>query len=134
MRKLKALGLTVGICLAPYLAAAAPYDGSMPLLCAPIEITECVATGSCLRATAEGANIPQFFKIDFAKKMISATQDSSKNAPIKNLERGDGKMIMHGGQGGRGWTMVISEETGKMSATVSEDQFGFIIFGACTPL
>jgi hypothetical protein len=30
--------------------------------------------------------------------------------------------------------MVISEETGKMSGTVSEDEVGFVIFGACTPL
>jgi len=41
---------------------------------------------------------------------------------------------MHGGQGGRGWSLVISEETGKMSATISEDQVGFVIFGAFTPL
>jgi hypothetical protein len=35
---------------------------------------------------------------------------------------------------GRGWTLVISEESGKMSATISDDQVGFVLFGACTPL
>lgn len=39
-----------------------------------------------------------------------------------------------GGQGGRGWTAVISEATGKLSATISEDGMAFIIFGACTAL
>jgi hypothetical protein len=29
--------------------------------------------------------------------------------------------------------MIITKETGKMSATVSDDQDGFVIFGACTP-
>jgi len=28
--------------------------------------------------------------------------------------------------------MVISEETGEVSATVSDDQVGFVIFGAST--
>jgi hypothetical protein len=30
--------------------------------------------------------------------------------------------------------MVIGEETGKMSASVVDDEVGFVIFGACTSL
>jgi hypothetical protein len=30
--------------------------------------------------------------------------------------------------------MVIGEETGKMSASVVDEEVGFVIFGACTPL
>jgi hypothetical protein len=41
---------------------------------------------------------------------------------------------LHGGQNGRGWTALISEETGKLSATISDNGTAFIIFGACTPL
>jgi hypothetical protein len=41
-------------------------------------------------------------------------------------------MVLQGSENGRGWTMVISEETGKVSATVSDDQVGFVIFGAST--
>jgi hypothetical protein len=41
---------------------------------------------------------------------------------------------MHGGQNGRGWTILISEETGKLSATISDEGVGFVVFGACTPL
>lgn len=136
MSKLHAIGLAVCICMASYQVAAAKgkYDGSAPLLCAPIEIIECEVEGDCLSSTAEIANIPQFIRINFEKKVVSATDETGREAPIKNLEHNNGTMIMHGGQGGRGWTMVISEETGKMSATVSEAQVGFIIFGACTPL
>ena len=136
MRKLTVISLALCICVAPYQLAAAKamYDGSVPLLCAPIEIIECGVEGDCLSSTAEIANIPQFIKINFEKKVLSAADEIGREAPIKNLEHNEGTMIMHGGQSGRGWTMVISEETGKMSATVSEAQVGFIIFGACTPL
>ena len=39
-----------------------------------------------------------------------------------------------GMQNGRGWTLVISEESGKMSATISNDQVGYVLFGVSTPL
>jgi hypothetical protein len=32
----------------------------------------------------------------------------------------------------RGWTMVISKKTGKMSATASDDDEAFVLFGVCT--
>ena len=47
---------------------------------------------------------------------------------IKSIEHIDGKMIMQGSENGRGWTIVISEKTGKMSATISDDQVGFVVF------
>ncbi len=134
MRILIAVTVVVGICVVPGHVLAAKYDGSAPLLCAPIEIIECGAAGECLNSTAEEVNIPQFIKVDFKTKMLSAAEEGGNKAAIKHLEHTNGRMIMHGGQEGRGWTMVISEETGKMSATISEDQVGFIVFGACTPM
>jgi len=38
------------------------------------------------------------------------------------------------GDGARTWTVVISEATGKMSATAANDEDMFVIFGACTLL
>ncbi len=134
MRKLAAIMVTLGLCIMPGHVLAAKYDGSVPLLCAPIEIIECEAAGDCLNSTAEDVNLPQFLKVDVKAKMLSAAEEGGKKAEIKHLEHTNGRMIMHGGQEGRGWTLIISEETGKMSATISEDQAGFIIFGACTPI
>lgn len=53
---------------------------------------------------------------------------------IKNFARIDGGIIMQGVQADCGWTIRISEETGKMSASVAGEQVGFILFGACTAL
>ena len=40
-------------------------------------------------------------------------------------------MLLQGAEGDRGWTVVIHEDTGKMSGTVSADGEGFVIFGQC---
>jgi hypothetical protein len=79
-------------------------------------------------------NIPRFLKVNFKNKTISATEESGREdtSRIKNIERVNGNLILQGSENGRGWTMVISEETGKISATVSDEQAGFVVFGAST--
>ena len=124
----------VAICVAPYRAAAAgKYDGSAPLLCVPITVTECGADGECKRVTADSVNLPQFLKVDIKAQKVHS-QETGRASPFRNVEHLNGKMILQGGQDGRGWTMTISEETGKMSATISSDGEGFVVFGACTLL
>jgi len=66
--------------------------------------------------------------------MITAVKKGGRKTAIRNLARINGKTILQGVQEGRGWTMIISEHTGKMSATVSDNGVGFVVFGACTPL
>jgi hypothetical protein len=50
------------------------------------------------------------------------------------VERFDGKLILQGVQNGKAWSMIIKETTGKVSLSGSDDQVGFIVFGACTAL
>jgi len=62
------LFITVGVCLEPYPAdAAGKYDGSVPFLCVPTAVAECVAEGECRPGTAESENLPDFFKIEASK-------------------------------------------------------------------
>jgi hypothetical protein len=137
MRMLPVISLTLGFCLGlvPYSLAAAAYDGSVPLLCAVIEVFDCQGGGECLRGTADSVNLPQFVKINFAEKTLSTPTGGENNrvTPIKNVERVDGNVILQGVEGSRAWSMVIAKQTGKISATVSDDQVGFVVFGACTP-
>ena len=90
----------------------------------------------CLEGTAESVDIPQFVKVDFKSNMISTVgkTEQQRESRIKNLKRIDGKVIMQGAERGRGWNMVIEENTGKLSATIIEERVGFVIFGACTSL
>jgi hypothetical protein len=135
MRKLTAVCLALGLGLVPYALAAATYDGSMPLICALIEVMDCKPGADCQRGAPESVNLPQFIKLNFTEKTLSTTEAAQKqqSTPIKNIDQVDSSLILQGVEGSRAWSMVIAKETGKMSATVSDDQDGFVIFGACTP-
>jgi len=129
-KTLGALGLALALPAAP---VAASFDGSVPLMCAAIEILECSADGECHRRTAENVNLPRFIKLDFAKKTMSGAGGDQRTAPINNFERSNGRIIMHGGQEGRAWSLVIDGGNGNMSAGVVDHDFAFVVFGACTP-
>ena len=138
MKILGSIGLVlaaVGVCAAPHaVPAAGKYDGSVPFLCVPIVVFECAddgPDGECKRRTAAAVNLPQFLNVD-PKAMKVHSGAEGRQSPVRNVEHLNGNLIIQGGQDGRGWTMTVSEETGKMSATVSSEGEGFVVFGACT--
>jgi hypothetical protein len=133
MSKLKVLCLAFCLGIVPYHLAAAGFDGSTPLLCATIEVFECGSGDECQRSSPKIANIPQFIRVNAAEKTISAADESGRKATLKHIEHLNGNMIIQGVGNGRGWSIVIAEETGKLSASVAGDQVAFAIFGACTP-
>ena len=135
MSKRIVICLVLGLGVLPYAHAAATYDGSVPLICALIEVIDCVPGAECQRGAPETVSLPPFIKLNFTEKMLSTTEAAQKQqtTPIKQLEQFDASMILQGVEGSRAWSMVIAKETGKMSATVADDQAGFVIFGACTP-
>jgi hypothetical protein len=135
MGKLTAICLALGLGLVPCAHAAATYDGSVPLICALIEVMDCGSGVDCQRGSPESVNLPQFIKLNFTEKTLSTTEAAQRqhSTPIKHIEQFHSSMILQGVEGGRAWSMVLAKETGKMSATVADEQAGFIIFGACTP-
>ncbi len=135
MKKKKTMILVLfSMCLIPIAVVAGDFDGSKPLLFAVIETVECTPGSECLRGTAESVGIPQFLKINFEGKTISSTPESGtiRTTKIKNLERIEGKLILQGVQNGKAWNMVINEATGKVTMSASDEQAGFVVFGACT--
>ena len=134
MFRFTVFGLFLAIFLVSSKNAAAKFDGSVPLLCAPIHTIECDSKEECIHGGAEDVNLPQFIRINFKDKILQSVGDNNRQTEIQSMARSNGKMLMQGLQEGRGWTIVISEETGRMAATVSESEFGFIVFGACTPV
>jgi hypothetical protein len=135
MSKLTVICLALVLGLVPYAHAATTYDGSVPLICALIEVMDCESGADCQRGAPESVNLPQFLKLNFTEKTLSTTEAAQRqqSTPIKNIEQYDSRMILQGVEGGRPWSLIIAKETGKMSATVADDQVGFVIFGACTP-
>ena len=123
MRKTMLVSLSLFlICVIHMPASAGDFDGSKELLCACMRVIECGPDGNCAEVSAEEIGIPEFLKINFKQKTIGAPQLG------KNQRAEDGYKEV---RDGAGWSMAISEETGKMVLTESGDQVGFVIFGAC---
>jgi hypothetical protein len=75
-------------------------------------------------------------RVDFEKKVVVTTggADGQKTAPIGNIARGNGHIVVQGVHEGHGWSLVIEENTGQMTASVVGDEEGKMVFGACTQI
>lgn len=110
--------------------------GDVPeLWCAVIDTFECSSGQACRSGLPEDINFPRIVKIDFKKKIIIDDQfgESIRTTMIDKLQEVKGKLILNGTQEGMGWTMVINQTSGDLTLSATDDQFGFIVFGACTP-
>lgn len=114
-------------------ASAGDYDGTKNLLCAPTEVSECIAGSDCMRSTATAANLPNFIGVNFRKKVLSGANADGveETTKVESVAAKDGKTMLQGGERGRAWSMVIDQQSGKMSATVADNSEAFVIFGAC---
>jgi hypothetical protein len=118
----------------PYAASAGSIDGSSPCLCAITEAVECDSQGKCSEVESEEVNIPPFIKIDFEKKSLGRLDNKdSKITAIKRVEKIDGNIILQGAENQRAWSLMLTGE-GKLSASISGEDYGFMLFGACTVL
>ena len=134
--------ILVIVCAAAIPVSAGDFDGSKPLLCSVISITECTPDEGCRGTTIETVGLPQFLRVDFQKKTITAARPGDETPPsaIERMERVDGKLILQGAEDGLegvrdgvGWTSALSEDTGKFVLTASGEEVAFVVFGACIP-
>jgi hypothetical protein len=136
MRLFLGFVIVISACIIPFQLSAAGVKDSKPLLCSVIKAYECGLESGCIEGTAESIDIPQFIQVDFKNNKISTTRANKvkRESTINNLQRVDGKIFMQGVENGRGWSMVIEETSGKMSASALEERVSFTVFGACTAL
>ena len=132
---IKAVLLTIALGLAaPGLVGAADFDGSRNLLCVPTDSIQCEGAGYCERLKAEDLNMAKFLYVDFAKKQLrgkvsGGTEDET--TPIQNVQKSDLVTLVQGAENGRGYSVVIDNQTGDMSLTVAGDHIAFVFFGVC---
>src|SRR5262249_19297103 len=119
----------------PSMGAAGKFDGSAPVICGTTAVMECGADGRCQRGTATDVNFPAIFQVDAAGKKLKNLQENKGQQGAESASRAvdhaNGKMILSGADGERGWNVLIHEGTGQMSAAVAGDGEGFVIFGQC---
>lgn len=114
-------------------AIAETIDGKAPLICAVTETFDCAASRKCIADSPEAVSIPRLMRFDFtAKKGYSKPANGEERAsPISAMQIHEGKLILQGVEGGYVWSMAVSQATGAMSLTISDDTVGVVVFGTC---
>jgi hypothetical protein len=124
--------VTLALIVGPPVAARAALDGSTPMLCAVSTVMECDAEGKCVRITPDvHPDFPTFLRVNVPQRTIVEGGRGSRKSEIKTVTRLDGRLILQGGENGRGWTATVAEDSGRMSAGIVTDTFAFNLFGAC---
>lgn len=123
------LGVSLG-------APAKGLDGSSPVLCAATEAVQCDAGATCTKGSAASVNLPLFFRIDVAGKVVKTTSESGKErtSRVSTVTTDSDTIVLQGAEQGFGWTLTVGQSTGQMSLTASKSGVGYIVFGACTAL
>ena len=126
----------------PLLSRAADIDGSKPLLCTVVEVTECIMGEACKEVSAEEINLPRYLWINVDKRTMQSrkTEADSRKSKIERVKVVDNKLILQGAEQGRedvrdgvGWTIAIMQDTGEMVLTASGHFVADVAFGLCTP-
>jgi hypothetical protein len=112
-------------------AIAVDFDGSKPLICAPVEAMECHAGEKCEAGIPDDVGAPAFMRIDFAKKVIVGPKRTS---PIRAMEKDENQILLQGTELGLAWSMALNLKDGRMVSTFSSRDGAFVLFGSCTPL
>ena len=115
-------------------AAAVPvlagdFDGSRLLICAPVQAFDCGAGEDCGKGIPDDLGAPAFMRVDVPNKAVIGPK---RNSPILHVEKSEAQLVLLGTELGYGWTLVIDQETGKLTATLANREAAFVLFGACT--
>ncbi len=114
-----------------------------PALCASQEALECTPIEGCSRVSLDSIDGPQFIglKPGDSKLIVTLPGGNIHTAKAERRTKIDGNFIFQGaekaateGDEAVGWTIRISEDTGRMVINLTAEDTAFVIFGACTLL
>jgi len=137
MRKwLPGIALVAMALAVPSAAAADDLTGQQEFLCTAVQVNVCNDDGECSSDQPWNLNIPQFIEVSLKDKRLSTTKASgeARSTPIKNMERGDGLIVLQGFENGRAFSFLITEKTGMLVVSVAREGKAVAVFGACTPM
>ncbi len=113
-------------------ATSIPFES--PWLCSVVHVVECNADRECSENSPEVlADLGSFFSIDLDAGVIASAgpRSSDRSARILESSHEDGRLMLAGLQGGRGWSLTLVEDTGEVSLAISDPDGAILVFGSC---
>jgi hypothetical protein len=123
--------VAAGVLAAAGAAHAGDFDGSKNLICAPVQVNDCVPVDGCIKTVPGEVGAPAFIRIDFQQQTMVGPKRTS---PIKLTEKSDDQLLLMGTELGFGWTVALDPDSGEMVVTMTNGAGSFVFFGSCTPL
>jgi hypothetical protein len=120
-----------GLSLLAVPALAADFDGSKLLLCATQAALDCSRGDDCASGLPEEIGAPTFMRIDLAKKAVIGPHTTSD---ILLQDKSDKQLLLQGREAGFGWTIVVDQQSGELTATLANRNGAYVLYGACTVL
>ena len=124
------IGLVALVLVVAPVAKAGDFDGSKALLCAPVEVIDCVPGVPCFADTPGEMGAPAFLRIDFKKKTVTGPHAVAKIAAV---EKSDAQLLLQGVEIGHAFALALDRGSGRMTVTLSDANGAFVLFGSCTP-
>jgi len=132
--------LLIGVVTLLSAGSAWALDTSKPILCASMQVNECIDGRGCEAVLPEEVNAPTFLRVDVRNKVIRILKDAP-GSKIRSVSRIENRLVLQGAEDGNprlpdgaGWTISIENDTGRFVATAAVLQGAIVIFGACTEI
>jgi hypothetical protein len=130
MTRLRRTALATALLCSTTVVFGADFDGSKTLICATVDAHACDPGEVCLRGLPDSIGIPQFMRIDFAKKTIAGPKRTTE---IRYTDKSADQVLLQGTERGYAWTIVLDTNDGSMTLTLVNREDAFVAFGYCTP-
>ena len=128
--------LTAGLAGLLYSGAVVADDvtGSDSLLCYGLSAARCDTGEACEMVEPWRLNLPDFVKLDLRGKRIQTTAASAeqRETPLQSVERSNGTILIHGSQGERAFSWLMTETSGEGTLSVAGLGQGVTVFTVCT--
>ena len=104
------------------------------ILCSMSKLMLCVEDGACFPLSVLDVDIPQFLVVDLKKKTITPTEASSDDrvSKVENLVRDNGRTFLQGVENDGAYSILIEDDLGRFTGSISRDGITVSVFGACT--
>jgi len=104
-------------------------------LCTGHLVARCTPDQECVTGPPYILNLPPFIVVDLAAKTLGtpSSAEEQRVSQIARIQRSNGLILLQGDDNGRAYSWTIVEESGSLTASVSDADEGIVVFGACTP-
>ena len=115
-------------------AQADDVSDSDRILCSISTLMLCTEDGQCFPLSVLDLDVPQFLVFDLKKKTITTTKASTDHrvSEVANLVRDDNRIFVQGVENNGAYSILIEDDLGRFTGTITRDGITVSTFGACT--